>query len=127
MGAIATAETADSELRIAGGRPRRLRPRGVDVLTPGQLRVAELAAAGRSNKEIAQSLFVTLRTVETHLTEVYRRLAIGSREQLAAALRTETARPLRDVVTALEDRREARESRVPRSPDPTSPPLRRLH
>ncbi len=66
LGATATAESAEAELRIAGGRPRRLRPHGVEVLTPSQLRIAELAAAGHSNKEIAQSLFVTLRTVETH-------------------------------------------------------------
>ncbi len=127
LGAIATAETAEAELRIAGGRPRRLRPHGVEVLTPSQLRVAELAAAGHSNKEIAQSLFVTLRTVETHLTEVYRRLAIGSRDQLAAALQTEAARPVPDVVQALENRDQSGESRPPHPPEPTLPPPRRTH
>jgi DNA-binding NarL/FixJ family response regulator len=48
--------------------------------------VADLAAAGRSNKEIAQTLFVTLKTVEVHLSSCYRKLGIGSRRELEAAL-----------------------------------------
>jgi DNA-binding CsgD family transcriptional regulator len=60
---------------------------GVDALTPSELRVAALAAEGMSNREIAQALFVTLRTVEVHLTHAYRKLDIASREQLPAALR----------------------------------------
>jgi DNA-binding CsgD family transcriptional regulator len=58
----------------------------VEALTARERQIAELAAQGRSNPEIAQSLFVTRRTVETHLTSVYRKLDIGSREELAEAL-----------------------------------------
>jgi DNA-binding CsgD family transcriptional regulator len=55
-------------------------------LTPGELRIARMAAEGRTNKDIAQALFVTLRTVETHLTHVYRKLDIESRAALSGAL-----------------------------------------
>ena len=74
------------ELLVAGARPRRARLQGVDALTASELRVAQLAAAGKANKEIAQALFVALKTVETHLASVYRKLGIRSRTQLARAL-----------------------------------------
>ncbi|MFN3006304.1 ATP-binding protein [Mycolicibacterium wolinskyi] len=85
-GAISLADRAEAELRAAGGRPRRRAGTGADALTPSERRVAELAAHGVSNKEIAQSLFVTLRTVELHLSNAYSKLEIRSRHQLAAAL-----------------------------------------
>jgi DNA-binding CsgD family transcriptional regulator len=71
---------------IAGGRPRRDALRGRDALTPSELRVAEMAAAGQTNRQIAQALFVTQRTVENHLTSSYGKLGISSRPALAAAL-----------------------------------------
>jgi DNA-binding NarL/FixJ family response regulator len=58
----------------------------VASLTPSERRVAEMAAQGPTNREIAQALFVTQRTVEVHLTSIYRKLAITSRSQLATAL-----------------------------------------
>jgi DNA-binding CsgD family transcriptional regulator len=58
----------------------------VEALTPGELRIARMAAEGRTNKEIAQALFLTLRTVETHLTHVYRKLDIDSRGALSGVL-----------------------------------------
>jgi DNA-binding CsgD family transcriptional regulator len=85
-GAYALTERTRAELVAAGGRPRRLVLSGLDALTPGQRRAAQLAAAGLSNREIAQHLFVTTRTVEGHLTHAYQKLAITSREQLPAAL-----------------------------------------
>lgn len=85
-GAAPLAERAREELRAAGGRPRREPLSGPDSLTPSERRVARLAADGRSNREIAQALFVTRRTVEGHLTAAYRKLMIDSREELAAAL-----------------------------------------
>jgi DNA-binding CsgD family transcriptional regulator len=85
-GALALAARAEAELQATGARPRRVRLSGADALTPSERRVAELAAAGRSNPEIAQLLFVTRRTVETHLTSAYRKLDVSSREQLAFAL-----------------------------------------
>jgi DNA-binding CsgD family transcriptional regulator len=77
---------AHEELRLAGARPRRAALSGPRSLTPAERRVAELAAGGVPNREIAQRLFVSLRTVETHLTHVYGKLDIASRDELAAAL-----------------------------------------
>jgi ATP/maltotriose-dependent transcriptional regulator MalT len=85
-GATPLADRAVTELRAAGGRPRRRAGIGSDALTASERRVAELAAGGVSNKEIAQSLFVTLRTVELHLSNAYSKLEIRSRHELAAAL-----------------------------------------
>ena len=86
-GATALVDRAREEQRLAGARPRRLAQTGRDALTPAELRVADLAAQGDTNKQIAQALFVTLRTVEMHLSNSYRKLDIESREQLTAALR----------------------------------------
>jgi DNA-binding CsgD family transcriptional regulator len=85
-GATALVQHARDELRLAGARPRRIAQTGRDALTPAELRVVELAAQGNSNKQIAQALFVTLRTVEMHLSNSYRKLDIETREQLPAAL-----------------------------------------
>ena len=85
-GSLVTVTRARDELVAAGARPRRERLTGPDSLTASELRVARMAAEGRSNPEIAQALFVTRRTVEVHLTHVYRKLNIDSRASLAAAL-----------------------------------------
>ncbi|HEY8524481.1 MAG TPA: helix-turn-helix transcriptional regulator [Acidimicrobiales bacterium] len=74
------------ELRATGARPRRLVLTGVESLTPSELRVARLVAEGRSNPEVAQALFVTRATVESHLAAVFRKLGVTSRDQLPAAL-----------------------------------------
>ena len=86
QGGLRLADRARRELVVAGGRPRRDAIRGRDALTPSELRVAQLAAAGQSNRQIAQALFVTQRTVENHLTSTYGKLGIRSRPQLPAAL-----------------------------------------
>lgn len=85
-GAFPLAERSHAELRATGARPRRLVFTGVESLTPRERQVAELAAEGRSNPEIAQALFVTRKTVETHLGAVYRKLEIDSRDRLADVL-----------------------------------------
>ena len=85
-GALALAERAYAELTATGARPRKILRSGVDALTAGERRVAEMAAGGMSNRDIAQTLFVTVRTVETHLSHAYRKLDIASRAELAAAL-----------------------------------------
>lgn len=85
-GAVVLTARAREELLAAGGRPRREAVGGQGALTPSERRVAQLAAAGQGNRQIAQELFVTRRTVETHLTHVYAKLDIASREQIAAAL-----------------------------------------
>jgi ATP/maltotriose-dependent transcriptional regulator MalT len=93
-GADALGERARDELRATGARPRRDRSTGPSALTAAELRVARMAADGMSNTEIAQSLFVTLRTVQLHLTHVYRKLGIASRDELEASLGAgETLRP----------------------------------
>ena len=74
------------ELEVAGARRPELPVQGVDALTPSELRVARRAAAGDSNREIAEQLFVTRKTVETHLSNVYRKLGITSRRQLRSAI-----------------------------------------
>ncbi len=80
------AEEARSELRLLGSRPRSELRSGAGALTPAERRVAEMAAGGMSNPEIAQALFVTRATVESHLHAAYRKLGIGSRDQLGDAL-----------------------------------------
>ncbi|HEY1538464.1 MAG TPA: AAA family ATPase [Solirubrobacteraceae bacterium] len=85
-GAKPLAERARGELRAAGARPRRPRLTGVQALTPSEQRVAAMAAGGLTNREIAQQLFVTAKTVEVHLSSAYRKLDIRSRTQLADAL-----------------------------------------
>jgi DNA-binding CsgD family transcriptional regulator len=87
-GATALVEAAAAELRLAGARPRRIDVTGRGSLTPSERRVTDLATEGLSNKEIAQALFVTLRTVEMHLSNAYRKLGISSRDQLPTALST---------------------------------------
>jgi DNA-binding CsgD family transcriptional regulator len=80
-----TARTRE-ELKAAGARPRRPWRTGVDALTPSELRVARLAADGRSNREIAGELYVTLKAIEGHLAHAYAKLGIESRDQLPRAL-----------------------------------------
>ncbi len=86
-GAHALHERARTELSATGARPRRERMlSGVGSLTPSELRIAELAASGHSNREISQALFVTPKTVEYHLRNTYRKLDITGRHGLASAL-----------------------------------------
>lgn len=85
-GAIALADRARAELLAMGARPRRRAFSGVEALTAGERRVAAMAAAGRANREIAQGLFVTAKTVENHLGRVYHKLGIHSRNELRAVL-----------------------------------------
>ena len=85
-GAKALVERASVELRAAGGRSSDVAAGGVEQLTVSERRVAELAAKGHSNPEIAQMLFVTRKTVETHLGHVYSKLAVAGRAELGRAL-----------------------------------------
>ncbi|HEX5621409.1 MAG TPA: LuxR C-terminal-related transcriptional regulator [Solirubrobacteraceae bacterium] len=85
-GAAVLEEQILAELRAAGARPRRRAITGAGALTRSERRIAELAAAGRQNKQIAAELVVTLDTVEFHLRNTYRKLGIKSRTLLPAAL-----------------------------------------
>jgi DNA-binding CsgD family transcriptional regulator len=77
------ADRASHELRAAGTRPRRTAMSGIASLTPAEHRVAALAAQGQSNPQIAQQLYVTRRTVETHLTHAFQKLSVSTRADLA--------------------------------------------
>ncbi|MFI8294155.1 helix-turn-helix transcriptional regulator [Streptomyces sp. NPDC085614] len=86
-GATPVVEYARAELTAAGGRPRHIAPTGSGALTPSEKRVAELAAGGATNRQIAQQLFVTPKTVEVHLSAAYRKLGINARAMLPEALK----------------------------------------
>jgi DNA-binding CsgD family transcriptional regulator len=85
-GATALVTRGNEELAATGAHPRTILLSGLDALTASERRVAQMAADDLSNKEIAQALFVTVKTVEQHLGRVYRKLEISSRRDLAAAL-----------------------------------------
>jgi DNA-binding CsgD family transcriptional regulator len=91
-GAGPLAARAREELRATGARPRREWRTGAEALTPSELRVVRLAAEGRTNREIAHELYVTLKTVEGHLSRAYAKLGIAGRAQLADALDGEKTR-----------------------------------
>jgi len=95
-GATRLANRARDELSRSGARLIREPASGVEALTPSEVRVAELAAEGLTNREVAQALFVSEKTVETHLGRVYRKLDIKSRHALPGALaeRQETGEPV---------------------------------
>jgi DNA-binding CsgD family transcriptional regulator len=73
---------AREELVVLGARPRRAMSSGVEALTAAERRVADMAATGLANREIAQALFVTEKTIEAHLHRVFRKLGIRSRREL---------------------------------------------
>ena len=97
-GAERLAERAEQELRAAGAKPRRLAFSGAESLTASELRIAEMAASGLSNQQVAEALFVTSKTVENHLGRVYQKLGIHSRDEIADALR-DTATPATGPMT----------------------------
>ena len=85
-GARSQQDCALAELLAAGARPRRPPASGRDTLTPSELRIGGLAGSGQTNRQIAQWLFITQKTVETHLANTFRKLHIESRAQIPAAL-----------------------------------------
>jgi DNA-binding CsgD family transcriptional regulator len=85
-GARPLADLCATGIRRVGGRRPRVPLGGAAALTPRERRIAERAVAGATNREIAAELFLTLRTVEAHLTGVYRKLGISGRAELAARL-----------------------------------------
>lgn len=84
------ADRARHELRAAGARPRRTALTGIDALTPSERQVADLVAQGHGNREIAHQLYVSRRTVETHLTHAFAKLGVASRTELVELLEPET-------------------------------------
>ena len=82
-----TAPAGNRGTRRSRACPRHPHRSGLEALSPSEHRVARLAAQGQHNRDIAQALFVTTKTVEVHLTSCYRKLGITSRTDLAALLR----------------------------------------
>jgi DNA-binding CsgD family transcriptional regulator len=91
LGATALVNRARHQLHSLGARPRRAALTGLGALTPTERRVAELASSALTNSEVAQALFVTPKTVETHLANIYRKLGIAGRHELSAALKIRTS------------------------------------
>jgi DNA-binding CsgD family transcriptional regulator len=85
-GAVLLAERARRELVATGLRPRNAALEGTAALTPRQRQICELAAVGKGNRAIASELFLSVKTVETHLAAVYRKLGVSTRAGLAAEL-----------------------------------------
>ena len=85
-GAIALARRTYDELQATGEKVPRYTPIGVESLTVSERRVADMAASGMTNRQIAQALFVTVKTIETHLSAAYDKLGIRTRHQLTDAL-----------------------------------------
>jgi DNA-binding CsgD family transcriptional regulator len=88
-GARRLAARAREELTATGARPRRAWRTGVEALTPSELRIVRLAADGHTNREIARELYVTLKTVEGHLSRAYTKLGIKGRGELPWVLEEE--------------------------------------
>ena len=101
VGALGLAERANEEIAATGARPRKVLQTGLDALTASERRVGQLAAEGMTNKEIAQALFVTIKTVEVHLSHAYRKLDISSRAQLDTALATPAPSPAATTASSL--------------------------
>jgi DNA-binding CsgD family transcriptional regulator len=91
VGAPRLVAEAREQLRALGRRPRRAARTGIEALTPSERRVADLAAQGLSTPQIAHRLFITRKTVESHLGQSYRKLGISTRTDLAPLLRTEVS------------------------------------
>jgi DNA-binding CsgD family transcriptional regulator len=85
-GAVALAESAMAGLHAGPGRRARLELTGPSALTAAERRVCRQVAGGQTNREVAQALFVTEKTVERHLSSAYQKLGIRSRFQLASAI-----------------------------------------
>jgi DNA-binding CsgD family transcriptional regulator len=86
LGAVALADDVKRALIATGARPRRPALSGPEALTPREEAVARLAAEGRSSRDIADTLVISVRTVDLHLSRVYKKLGVDGRKQLRAAL-----------------------------------------
>jgi len=94
LGALPWGERARQELRAAGEMSRRPSPGALDYLSPQELQVALMAAEGMTNRQIGQQLYLSHRTVSTHLYRIFQKLGITARSQLPNALSTQTVSPL---------------------------------
>ena len=86
LGATCWTERASGELRATGSVIRAQIAQRADLLTPQEFQVAQAAVAGATNREIADALFLSQKTVEFHLSAIYRRLGVRSRAELKTLL-----------------------------------------
>jgi DNA-binding CsgD family transcriptional regulator len=100
LGAQPFIDRCDRELAACGLAPARRRGRDRARLTPQELSVVRLVASGLSNREAAAELVVSVKTVEFHLSHAYRKLAVGSRKELAARLQESRGSPGPDLATS---------------------------
>ena len=91
-GSVIETDRAMDELHACRRAPTAPRGRGVDALSAQERRIATMATEGLGNREIAEALFLTRRTVEMHLTGAYRKLEVSGRGELAASLRADSSR-----------------------------------
>jgi DNA-binding CsgD family transcriptional regulator len=99
-GAAAWARRAGEELTATGEHRRSAGPAERDRLTPQEQQVARLVATGLTNRELASRLFLSEKTIETHLTRIYLKLGVRSRTALAAAIGSEREREIPDSTPA---------------------------
>ncbi len=93
LGAVGWADRAERELQAAGESSSRRAPEAWDQLTPQEMQIAQMVAQGLSNKEIAQRLYLSHRTVASHLYRMFPKLGVTSRTQLTNVIRGSTDRP----------------------------------
>ena len=86
IGCFAFGDQARRELRASGKLRRRRAANARDQLTAQELQIARLAAQGLSNREIGQQLYVSHRTIATHLYRIYPKLGVAARNELVQAL-----------------------------------------
>jgi DNA-binding CsgD family transcriptional regulator/tetratricopeptide (TPR) repeat protein len=93
LGAVPWGERARQELRASGETSRRRSYELTDALSPQELQIAQMAAAGLTNKEIGQQLFLSHRTISTHLYRIFPKLGIAARSHLSSALQSRSTPP----------------------------------
>jgi DNA-binding CsgD family transcriptional regulator len=86
LGALPWGEQARGELRASGETSRRRVPHALDQLTPQELQIAQMARAGLTNREIGERLYLSHRTVGSHLYRIFPKLGISSRAELRSAI-----------------------------------------
>jgi DNA-binding NarL/FixJ family response regulator len=91
LGCTGWSDRARRELRASGESSRRRDPTARDQLTPQELQIAQLAAVGFSNREIGERLYLSPRTISTHLYRAFPKLGVTTRSQLGTALTPATA------------------------------------
>jgi DNA-binding CsgD family transcriptional regulator len=93
LGARPWGERARAELEATGERARLRKTPVPDELTPQEIQLARIVAQGLSNREAAEHMFLSPKTVEAHLSTMYRKLGVRSRTELAARINQVAARP----------------------------------